>query len=441
MSNENEAFRDIFGLSIISVNTNIGTNDIIDINNNFYSIDSINTNIIVTKNNFTNNNNINNNDIYIGDGLNCNNIINSLNITLNNNLTVLNILKTNNIQINNDMIVNYHLNVFNKCYQNNITTKFLNANNISLLTNITCNNNIYANNIYSFTATTNNLTTTNLFTYNATFNTNFKINQTLTNINNITCNKNLNAKFITATNDMTSLSLLYTNNFKSNNITCNKDTTIFGNINVSNNSIMNKLFISGILNTILLEFQDNKSAKEYGLENNTFYRTGDIIKVVVSDIITIISLIGSSEIILYVNDTFNDPGVNIDNNYSLYKVGFVNNKYQNNYNIYYNAIDNNNNIIQSVERIFKVYNYPVIVNIIYDNTTDNITITTSGQYYKLTYQISNDSSIIVSEKIGSSTISLNTIISNINKFKYTIIVYLKRSNDNILTFNDYIFYK
>ena len=445
MSISYTAFRDIFGFNYFNTGYGLETNDNLFLYNNCNLLDDVFIqDSIIVNNNYTNKVNFENKELSIINKIYCDFQINNItNTIVKNNLTVTNILYSNDLILNKNINIQNILNIYNNCILNNIVTNQLNViNNITILTNATCKNNLYITNTLSGSyISTNSIVGNTLNMYNSTFNTKFNINNNLSVTNALTCMNILNTSGVQC-NTITFLSSLNVNKTTMSNIMiCNSDVYIAGDLIVANNGILNVLEINGILNTELLNYPDNDTAKLNGLTVNTLYRTADIIKIVINDEPTIISLIGNNEIILYIADTVNDPGVAIDNAYTLTKNGFVYTHIQNNYNIYYNAVDNNGIIKQSVTRTFKVYNYPNIVNILYDNVTNNINITTIGTYSTLTYRISNNTTIIIQETIGSTIISTQSLATSVPTIKYTIIIYLKRNSGEILNSSELIFYK
>ena len=445
MSVSNTSFKEIFGFNNFNIGTGGGNNDTLVISNNCNILDDVFArNSILVKNNYTNKLNLENKELSVINNIYCSAQINNItNTIVKNNLTVSHMLYSNNLILNKNIVIQNMLNIYNDCIVNNIVTNQLNiANNITILSNATCKNNLYINNTLTCSyITANSIVGNTLNMYNSTFNTKFNIKNNLAVSNKLTCMNILDTSGILC-NTITFLSSLCVNKTTMSNIMiCNSDVYIAGDLIVSNDSILNILEINGILNAELLDYLDNDTAKLNGLTVNTLYRTADIIKIVINDEPSIISLIGNNEIILYINDVINDPGVSINDAYVLTKNGTVFTHMQNNYNVYYNAVDINGIIKQSVQRMFKVYNYPTIVNILHDAISNNINITTVGTYSILTFKISNDTNIIIQETTGTTIVSTQTIQASVPTVKYTILIYLKRTTGELLNSSELIFYK
>lgn len=226
----------------------------------------------------------------------------------------------NNINILGTSIINF-INITSTCnINNNFYSDTLNT------TNITCNNYISRSDITCNNFISSNLNTNSLYVNYITTNDSHRIICNRLNIgassnfNNIISN---NCSILTLqTNNiiLTSCSILlncYVNNTctivnnttSTSNIYNNGNCCIYGNTTIKSNiENFNTLIMP------LLDFEDNLSATNGGIPIYGLYRTGDVVKIRLSDIAPEITLNGLSIINISTNTIFTDPGVNIINN-------------------------------------------------------------------------------------------------------------------------------
>jgi hypothetical protein len=220
------------------------------------------------------------------------------------------------------------------------------------------------------------------------------------------------------------------NNSINNNITSLNTLNISGYTNINNINILGQ-----IINDIP-EFTNNDSAIIGGVPLWGLYRTGGIIKIRINTLSQVITLNGNSIINLYLNDIFIDPGIINNFNYNISTIGTISTQKIGSYLLYYNALDNNNNIINTLSRIINILPYPIIISILL--VTNQIIVTITGTYSIMSYSITNNNNLIINETIITTTnINVSSLISDINS--YIITIYLKKYDNTLLTSGSYTF--
>jgi hypothetical protein len=106
----------------------------------------------------------------------------------------------------------------------------------------------------------------------------------------------------------------------------------------------------------LQDYPDNDTAILNNIPLNGFYRTGGIIKLVIPTLPSIIQLNGNSTINSNLGTDFNDPGATIidGSNSTIQIIGTISTSKIGSYIRYYNALDVNGNIINTVKRIINI---------------------------------------------------------------------------------------
>jgi hypothetical protein len=127
-------------------------------------------------------------------------------------------------------------------------------------------------------------------------------------------------------------------------------------LTVSSVTNIGSVNILGSIIGSLPEFTDNDSATGGGVPLWGFYRTAGIIKIRINTVPTIISLNGASIINSNFGLTFTDPGVTLTDsvNYYVETIGTVSINKLGSYIRYYNAMDLNGNIINTISRIINI---------------------------------------------------------------------------------------
>jgi len=295
-------------INSISNNT-IFQNDL-SINNNLYVLDGININ-----NNFTNNSNIYTsglsniqNNITLLNNLNSSTLSNLCNVSLGSNLLISNNTFLMNSIINSNLVITN-----NSVFNNNIT---LNSNlyisNTTKLNNVTMNSTLFANNLNINNSSTNSIlyVSNNTIINNITICSNLSVSNTTTISGNTTILSWLNATNSFITNKMTELSNIEISglSFINNDFNIASNATI-NSLIVNDTANFNNLNISGIVTTILPEYDSNINADIGGIPLWGFYRTGGILKIKLNTIAPTISLLGNTTISILIGSLYTDPGI------------------------------------------------------------------------------------------------------------------------------------
>ena len=382
--------------------------------------------------------------MYINNNLNVNG-----NITSTANLNVYNVICSKNISNLSTMTISGSAYL----YGDSTILSLFNSNNnycnsISFLSNLNVS---YISPLTNSVSILNNLNISGIANINGSISINSNINiSNNTILQNTTC---LSSLYISGNSNINSNiynSLIVTGNSNINNLTnlsnldvegnivinnsINNNITLFNSLNISGYTTINNINILGQLINNLPEYPDNDSATTGGVPLWGFYRTGGIIKIRINSLISVLVLNGTSTINLYLNDIFIDPGATLTNslNYTISTIGTVTTQQVGSYIVYYNALDSNNNIINTLSRIINVIAYPIIVNITL--ISKQIIVTISGTFNIMTYYVTNNNNNIISEtQIFNNNIDVSYLPSN--SIPYIITINLKRNDGTLLTSN------
>lgn len=270
-----------------------------DITNNFIASTDINYNLNISGTSLLQNTVTIKSNLYISQTANLNNI------SIYSNLYISGFGLCNNIYTTN-------LKIYNNGIYNNLLSNNLTVSNFTILNNnLTCNSLINCNNIILNKVTLlSNLISNNINCNNLSINSNININNYI-QYNNISIGSSL---VILGNNNINNCTLLSNLNLNNNNIIQNltscSSCSIQNNINVNGNTTLcSNLLTNFQIILPLKEYSDNNSAVAGGIPPWGFYRTGDIVKVCIPTSPPILTLLGSSNISIVVNDIYTDPGV------------------------------------------------------------------------------------------------------------------------------------
>ena len=277
-------YKNMLNLNTIINNNN---NDIILLQDiKFYKNLSISGN--TTINNVTLNSslniigNINVNNIYINTNIYANKYIN------NNKMVVANNLYLTGSSIINKLTTNSNLNILGFAMMNTVQTTLLHISSNTVLLNITSNSNI--NVIQNITSMSNISINNNLYISNNTILNNVTVISSLyvsniTYINlpiSITSNLYNFGKLVT-TNMTISSNLNIVGDISINNIGTFNNITIGSNITINNVLTVKNIYTNSIILNSLADYDTNTLAIENKLSSWEYYRTGDILKIVVDN--------------------------------------------------------------------------------------------------------------------------------------------------------------
>ena len=499
----------VSGSTIINGNLSINSNLNIQGNSNINFI-SVNSNISISGN--TNLFNLTTNSIFI----NGNTYI-SGNTTINSSLILMNI-NSNNLLINSSLNVSGNTKINGSLTLNSP----LSITSYSLLNNLSINSNLYISNnsiIQGNTTILNNLyvSNTSILLGNNTIISSFNVSGlslipnfiSITSDLNISNNLKLNNTYISKNLFVSSNSILngislnsfliVSGNTILNNVSNNSSLFISGNsiiqsnvsinstLNISGSAILNNLLVtnnisfnssinintlninnlntSGNFVTKLPEYLYNEDAYLAGIPLWGLYRTGGIVRIRIDINPIYITLQGLNPIILYVGDSYVDPGLKtymmvninstetistyitsiiasdlgnvlnsnilIQSNNTPISNSIINTSTNRSFTITYTATSSNN-LTSSITRILNVYQIPIINSIILSANQKQLNILLTGLYYYSTYYITLNGSLVISETVfNTNIIDISSLTSNL--LAYTITINLKRSSGTILT--------
>ena len=269
-------------------------------------------------------------------------------ISLNSTLSIVGNINTNNIYINTNICSNNYINHNNVFVVNNL---YLTGN--SIINKLTANSNldILGYGIMNTIQTTLLNVSSNTVLLNITSNSNINIIQNITSLSNISINSNLNVSNNTILNNVTVVSNLYVSNMTyinlpisitsnlynfgklvTTNMTVLSNLNIVGNVNINNSGVFNNIsIVSNIsINNVLvvkniyansiifdtpLDYNTNTIAIGNNLSSWDYYRTGDILKIVIDNVPPYVSNKTTNNIIIKGNN-YTEIGLNVYDNMS-----------------------------------------------------------------------------------------------------------------------------
>ena len=393
--------------------------------------------------------------------------VNSLLYISNNSIICGNTTILSNLYVSNNSILSGN-NTINNNF--NISGLSLILGLLSITSNLNISNNIKLNNIQILSS---------LYVSSSSILNGISFNSSLivsgdSILNSLTCNSSLyiSGKTLIEGNVSINSNINISGNAILNNVVVNNNVTFNSSLNISGSSNINNLNILGNLTSKLQEYYYNEDAYINGIPIWGLYRTGGIVKIRLDIQPIFISLLGINPYILYVGDTYSDPGiittmmVNTISNETIitYITSIIssdqgevlssgsnilvsklptiisntimNTSIDRTFNITYTSTSSSG-LISTQSRMINVYLIPTINSITLLSQTQ-INVSISGQYYYSTYKITLNGTLVIGETVFTTNIIDISMLSS-NTQSYTITIYLKRSSGTILCSNTLIF--
>ena len=174
--------------------------------------------------------------------------------------------------------------------------------------------------------------------------------------NDCTINSNLFISNSSIINNLTSLSNLTVNNQSLLNNCIAQNVTLINSLTISNSSTINHINIYGQIVNELIHYPSNDAAILGGVPLWGLYRTGGIIKIRINTVPSVLALNGFGTMNSSLGQPFNDPGASIidESTSTIETIGTVSINKLGTYIRYYNALDSNGNVINTVSRIINI---------------------------------------------------------------------------------------